>query len=776
MSYGDYFGNLSITSSDPDEPVITIPVTMTVLAPPDILAVTYNTAGLQVDFDSTVTGTLPLVYDWNFGDGESSNIEDPSYTYPYGGYFSPNLQVSNICGSDSWDGYIFLCEPVYNADITFWPLSPGIGELVTFAASALGTEPLYYDWDFGDGYTGTGNYFDHIYTDPGTYTVTLTVTNDCGQQIVQKTVGVAAPDIDVTPLSMEEELCPESTDSQPLTICNNGTAPLDWFMYEITPTMATGTQAVLWDQPWDQPGAAFSNRYNIPPYGIYTADDFANFDPWYIETIYVPGAYYGPSLMLAQSLHFCIYPDDDGAPGGQPGQGGEYWCWSGSPADPAISLSGEMGNEITLDLITTVGGPLNLPPGIWWLSFFPQFQNENGGTFYWGSHSEAIGEYSQFIDPTNHWGLGYTDWTPWYYMDGGPSRAFTISGSIAYPDVSWVYESEMDGSLLPGECTVVDVTFDSTGLPPGDYFADLHIVSNDPYEPEVIVSTSLHVIEPAEIQDVTYSISDLQVDFDLTATGEPPLTYAWDFGDDSTSDLEDPTHTYAAGDCYMVNLTVSNGCEVATWSEEICVCDPIASADFTWSPLDPEVNETIAFTATTAGGDPPFTFTWDWGDDTTSSGQHASHAYSDPGEYLVILTVTNECGLVTVEQTVGVSGQPDIALEVDSITASILPNRTTSIVFTITNNGNASLTFDLADGEDWLALTPGSGTLTPGESMEITAIFDSSGLVPAVYAGELWIFSNDPDQQAIRLDATLEVLHYYCFIPFFQPGFYEVAP
>ena len=58
----------------------------------------------------------------------------------------------------------------------------GVGETVSFDASASSDDVaiVSYEWAFGDGTTGTGETTTHIYTDPGTYTVTLTVSDAAG--------------------------------------------------------------------------------------------------------------------------------------------------------------------------------------------------------------------------------------------------------------------------------------------------------------------------------------------------------------------------------------------------------------------------------------------------------------------------------------------------------------------------------------------------------------------------------------------------------------------
>ncbi len=56
------------------------------------------------------------------------------------------------------------------------------GATASFDASGSSDDVaiVSYEWDFGDGTTGTGETTTHIYTDPGTYTVTLTVRDAAG--------------------------------------------------------------------------------------------------------------------------------------------------------------------------------------------------------------------------------------------------------------------------------------------------------------------------------------------------------------------------------------------------------------------------------------------------------------------------------------------------------------------------------------------------------------------------------------------------------------------
>src|SRR2546425_71425 len=64
--------------------------------------------------------------------------------------------------------------------------------------------------------------------------------------------------------------------------------------------------------------------------------------------------------------------------------------------------------------------------------------------------------------------------------------------------------------------------------------------------------------------------------------------------------------------------------------------NPVPSAS--WSPLSPQVGQTVTFTASASGGVPPYSFTWDFGDGGKATGTTASHGYASANYFNVTLT------------------------------------------------------------------------------------------------------------------------------------------
>ena len=83
-----------------------------------------------------------------------------------------------------------VCDPVDELGFTWLPPDPAVGAVVTFTATATGTEPIEYAWAFGDGAAGSGAVVTHTYALSDTYTVVLTATNDCGEQSVERDISI----------------------------------------------------------------------------------------------------------------------------------------------------------------------------------------------------------------------------------------------------------------------------------------------------------------------------------------------------------------------------------------------------------------------------------------------------------------------------------------------------------------------------------------------------------------------------------------------------------
>ena len=162
------------------------------------------------------------------------------------------------------------------------------------------------------------------------------------------------------------------------------------------------------------------------------------------------------------------------------------------------------------------------------------------------------------------------------------------------------------------------------------------------------------------------------VSFNASTSTASNGTYAWDFGDQTPPGSGvTTTHRYARGGTFTVTLTVtSDNRATASSSRTITVSTtlPPQTANFTFSPRTPAINQDVIFTAnaTPIPGGPgnPFpgapaqgaTYAWDFGDGTTGVGASTTHRYTRGGTFAIRLTVTSDTGLTaTTSQQVTIS-------------------------------------------------------------------------------------------------------------------------
>lgn len=124
-------------------------------------------------------------YTWTFTDEAIKTLtgEKPTYTFNTPGVYTIALTVTDTAGNWATDTIIItvldITDPVADAGED---KTSNVGETVAFDAgtSSDNVGIVSYEWDFGDGTTGTGITTTHTYSEPGTYTVTLNVKDAAG--------------------------------------------------------------------------------------------------------------------------------------------------------------------------------------------------------------------------------------------------------------------------------------------------------------------------------------------------------------------------------------------------------------------------------------------------------------------------------------------------------------------------------------------------------------------------------------------------------------------
>jgi len=152
-----------------------------------------GTAPLPVTFTDSSTNS-PTSWVWDFGDGNTSTLKNPSNTYSNAGTFTVKLTAANAAGSDTSTRtqYITVSPVNANAPVASFTASQSSGTVpltVTFTDTSTGS-PTSWLWDFGNDQTGLLNHKTVTYTSTGRYTVTLTVTNAYGSSSTTQTIEV----------------------------------------------------------------------------------------------------------------------------------------------------------------------------------------------------------------------------------------------------------------------------------------------------------------------------------------------------------------------------------------------------------------------------------------------------------------------------------------------------------------------------------------------------------------------------------------------------------
>jgi len=581
-----------------------------------LVSYSYSTVNLppnQVQFHGILgSGTGAYNWLWHFGDGTTGQGQNPLHTYSQPGHYSVCVHLTQNSGTilcsycDSI--YVPPVNPPCQAHFTY--IQSGTSISFNSGTSQLPSSPVLYNWNFGNGATSTQANPVFTYTTNGTYNVCLTITStnsNCTDTYCQTiTVG-------------QSNVCNIS-----FTFAQNPNGA-----YVFTPTFPTtiSNPQFHWNFGDGQTSTLQNPVHAYVNAGVYSV--CLTISGSGITCTYCDSAYFN-STVNACNASFIYQTSGLTVTFSSPmvnTLANHYWSFgngtSSTLANPTVTYTApgtynvchHVWNNNCSDSICmtiTVGqttncivsytySTQNVLPGQ--VQFFGHIQPATG-TYYW------------------HWSFG----------DGQSANG---------------QQNPIHQYAQPGHYVVCVNVMQNNGTIACSYCDSIYV----PQTPSIPCNANF-----------TFQQSGTTVHFFHNNSGISPSTtmnYYWDFGDNTSSNLVNPTHTYLAAGVYNVCLTITDS--LNNCSAQYCVTITIgnnttcqASFQFTYGSI---------YNAAFFGHFTPLStalqWVWDFGDGTTGTGKNITHSFPGPGTYNVCLTVitpAGTCPSTTYCQTVVIQG------------------------------------------------------------------------------------------------------------------------
>ena len=190
---------------------------------------------------------------------------------------------------------------------------------------------------------------------------------------------------------------------------------------------------------------------------------------------------------------------------------------------------------------------------------------------------------------------------------------------------------------------------------------------------------------------------ELQENVTFTNQSENAASYSWSFGDGNTSTSQNPVHAYSEAGTFTVQLTATGpGGATSSTSESVTVVWPDPVADFTVDKTEAIPGETFTFTNASEYSE---SYSWDFGDGSTSTVTDPTHSYVDEGIYTVALTATGYNGETdTYSTAVSVCYPPEAEFIIDNYDPDEGEDVDVDLNFTNQSTNASSYVWDFGDG------------------------------------------------------------------------------
>ncbi|MFN0034303.1 MAG: PKD domain-containing protein [Saprospiraceae bacterium] len=642
---------------------------------------TSGCAPLTVQFNNSSTPNATSFL-WRFPGGtpDTSVVKKPIVVYNTPGTYPVTLIAINSSGRDTFIRTNYI---VVNTTPTVGFTHTPNGLTIAFTNTSSGGTS--YSWAFGDGDNSTDFSPTHTYATDGTYTVTLSATNACGTVTSTKTLNATtAPTAGFT------------------ASANLGCAPLS---VTFTNTSSSNATTFDWQFPGGNPSSSTDQNppsvtYDVP--GTYTVTLTASNSAGSStssQSIIVTG---GPAANFSATVSVLTATFVNGS------SNGISYSWdfgdgqSSTDANPAhdyavdgiytvvLTATNDCGtNTFTQNVVITTepsaGFSANTTSGCAVLTVnFTDISAGSPVSWEWSFPGGTPSSSTEQNPSVQYFTPGVYDVTLVVTSVGGSTSSYTQEDIITVNGApSAGFGSSVDGSTATFTNNSSDATSyvwsfgddsNSTEQNPshtytsdGTYNVTLSATNNcgtTIFEQTVTIATP---------PTAGFTSSDLSGCTPFTvvftnASSDNATSFAWDFpgGNPATSADSNPTVIWNTAGVYTVTLTASNSTGSST-STAIVTVNAAPTAGFTYQVG----GLTAVFSNTSSNGT---SYLWDFGDGSDSSMEaNPSHTYAQTGSYTVTLSVTNQCGTITIVQTALIEGAPPVPAINANNTSGCLP-------------------------------------------------------------------------------------------------------
>ncbi len=638
--------------------------------------VTSGCGSLLVCFTNTSTGSQPMTYLWDFGNGQTSPYENPCINFNSPGTYTVKLTVTNSQGSNVKvkTGLIIVhARPIVN-----FTASDTIGcqpFMTTFSPQITGGgNIIQYTWDFGDGNSSPQNSPTYVYGSPGTFSVSLTVRdhNQCTGAKSRLNYIYVKPKPNASFVGAPIESCEAPLNTSFTNMSQGAGLTYSWSFGNTLSSTMTNPSTVY----------SSSGSYNVRliaenSFGCKDTlikPSYVNIGNFHATYTAIPSTGCAPLNVAfagtsSASANYQWYFGD-----GQSSVGQQVDHIYSGPGQYSIKVVGTnsagcIDSITTINQITVTPGPTvtftandtmgcQRPFPVTFTNTTPNtqtctwnFGDGANGTGNTVNHSyTSYGNYTVTCTVVDNVGctnvlvkqhyITVVKPTPYVVTDITSGCApitvhFSDTSATTSPIVSWKWNFG-DGSPQSTSANPTHTYSDT-----GQYTISLIIVNQEGCTDTLVlqnyIRTGLHPIANF-MGDSLFGCHPLKTQFtDMSSSFANE--WHWYFGDDESED-QNPQHTFQDTGFVDVALVVShNGCSDSLMKEKyvyvrfpkpefITLNNINCSAPHSVNFLDLSINATSWY--------------WDFGDGATSNSQNPSHTYLNPGSYSVELRVYND--------------------------------------------------------------------------------------------------------------------------------------